>query len=109
TLCEYCGKLDQDRSANSVHEHRFWGRHRKSTEEHTRQVILARELRTQGVKLHLPAGVTDVDAFTLPTLKAAILLGLREHLGGAPDHLGIMTIPDAASNDGRRALLLHDA
>jgi ATP-dependent helicase YprA (DUF1998 family) len=109
TLCEYCGKLDQDRTANSVHEHRFWCRHRKSTEEHTRQVILARELRTQGVKLHLPAGVTDVDAFTLPTLKAAILLGLREHLGGTPDHLGIMTIPDATSSDGQRALLLHDA
>jgi ATP-dependent helicase YprA (DUF1998 family) len=109
TLCEYCGKLDQDRVANSVHEHRFWCRHRKSTDEHTRQVILARELRTQGVKLHLPEGVTDVDSFTLPTLKAAIMLGLREHLGGTPDHLGIMTIPDATSADGRRSLLLHDA
>ncbi|MHA7142861.1 DEAD/DEAH box helicase [Arthrobacter sp. Sr33] len=108
-LCEYCGKQDTKVRSNNFDEHRFWCRHRKSTDEHTRALLLARELRTQGVKLHLPAAATSVDAFALPTLKAALLLGLQEHLGGTPGHLGVMTVPDASSGAERQALLIHDA
>ncbi len=109
-LCEYCGKQDTNSRQNSNDEHRFWCRHRKSNEEHTTSVILARELKTQGVKLTLPASANDVDLFALPTLLAAIMLGLQEHLGGTPGQIGIMTIPDAqASNPDHQALLIHDA
>ncbi|MGG5753654.1 DEAD/DEAH box helicase [Zafaria sp. Z1313] len=108
-LCEYCGKQDTNFRANSEDEHRFWCRHRKSQEEHALHLLLARELRTQGVKLHMPAAASSVDAFALPTLKAALLLGLQEHLGGTPGHLGILTIPDGAGSVDRQALLIHDS
>lgn len=109
-LCEYCGKQDTNSRQNSQDEHRFWCRHRKSNEEHSTSVILARELKTQGVKLTLPASASDVDLFALPTLLASIMLGLQEHVGGTPGQIGIVTIPDAAaSNPDHQALLIHDA
>ena len=49
--------------------------------------------------------------FALPSLAAAIKLGLREHIGGAPDHLSLEVVVDPALGDGaghRDALLLHD-
>lgn len=107
-LCEYCGKQDRNTRSNTRDEHRFWCRHRNGEKEHTRNVLLARELSTQGVKIHLPAAVSDVDEFSLPTLKAALLMGLREHVGGTPGHLGIMTVLDLNAEDDRPALLLHD-
>lgn len=108
-LCEYCGKQDTSARENSQDEHRFWCRHRRSNEEHTTSVILARELRTQGVKISLPASTSDVDMFALPTLLASIMLGLQEHLGGTPGQIGIMTIPDSAATiPDQKALLIHD-
>ncbi|WP_084637145.1 DEAD/DEAH box helicase [Neomicrococcus aestuarii] len=108
SLCEYCGKQDNNARSNTKNEHRFWCRLRKASEERSRPLLLARELRTQGVKLHLPATANDVDAFALPTLKTALLLGLREHLGGTPGHFGIMTIPDFTGTQNEKALLIHD-
>ncbi|GAB2895648.1 DEAD/DEAH box helicase [Neomicrococcus lactis] len=107
-LCEYCGKRDSSSKSNSKDEHRFWCKLRKRNEERTRSLLLARELRTQGVKLHLPPSANDVDAFALPTLKAALLLGLREHLGGTPGHFGIMSVPDTSGSQYGQALLIHD-
>src|SRR5699024_12399716 len=59
--------------------------------------------------IRLPSGVTLGDQFALPSLRAVLLLALREHLGGAPDHLAVETVIDPAA-DGTPAegLLLHD-
>lgn len=109
-LCEYCGKQDTSAKENTADEHRFWCVYRKSNEEHSTTLMLARELRTQGVKLSLPASASNVDMFVLPTLLASIMLGLQEYLGGTPGQIGIMTIPDTSSSiPDHQGLLLHDS
>ena len=64
-------------------------------------------LRTQGVLLHLPPQM-EYDNFAHPSLAAAILLGLRQVIGGSPEHLDVATISDALWAPDRRALLIHD-
>ena len=110
-LCSGCGKLDTDTGRNKRHEHRPWCRHRDSALEHARHVVLTRTMRTQGLLLRLPNSVTVGDEFALPSLSAAILLGLREQVGGHPDHIRIERAIDPTFSDGSQnhdALLLHD-
>ncbi|NUT72344.1 DEAD/DEAH box helicase [Pseudarthrobacter sp. C4D7] len=107
-LCSYCGQLDQSAKENRPNEHRFWCKFRKETQESIKEVVLARELNTQGVVLHLPLDVTYGDDFSVPSLQAALLMGLQKVLGGAPDHLGVLRINDPAHGGGRIALMLHD-
>ncbi len=107
-LCSYCGQLDQSAKENRPTEHRFWCKYRKSDQESVKEVVLARELNTQGVVFHLPLDVTYGDDFSLPSLQAALLLGLQKVLGGAPDHLGVLRINDAGHGSGRIAVMLHD-
>lgn len=107
-LCSYCGQLDQSAKENRPNEHRFWCKFRKETQESIKEVVLARELNTQGVVLHLPLDVTYGDDFSVPSLQAALLMGLQKVLGGAPDHLGVLKINDPAHGGGRIALMLHD-
>lgn len=107
-LCTYCGQLDQTAKENKPTEHRFWCKHRKAAQESVKEVALARELNTQGVVLHLPLELTYGDELSVPSLQAAMLLGLQKVLGGSPDHLGVLRISDTSYGDGRIALLLHD-
>ncbi|NHB86088.1 hypothetical protein G7085_20395 [Tessaracoccus sp. HDW20] len=107
-ICEACGHLDRTGLANKRDEHRPWCKHRHSHEEHTRSVLLTRKLTTEGVVLTLPQGIAfGDDVFAVPSLTAAVLLGLRENYGGAPDHLDVAFIKDPLL-DNRDALLLHD-
>lgn len=57
--------------------------------------------------LHLPPQL-EYDHFAHPSLSAVILLGLREVIGGSPEHLDVATISDALRAPDRRALLIHD-
>lgn len=112
-LCAVCGQQDKSAKQNSTDEHRFWCKHRKSKEEHVQTVALAYELKTQAILLHMPIDLTVSDDFALPTLKAALLLGLQESLGGTPGHLGVIAVPDVdpaggAGESPATALLLHD-
>ncbi|WP_062073659.1 DEAD/DEAH box helicase [Demequina sediminicola] len=111
-VCEGCGKQDSHAGANNPWEHRTWCRYRNDRAEHHRKVVLTRTLSTQGVLLRLPKSVTLGDDFALPSLKAAILLGLREEFGGAPDHIDVIETVDPQSGaDGGNpvpSLLLHD-
>ena len=94
-----------------VYEHRPWCRYRTSPDEHNRLVALTRTLRTQGLLVRLPHTVTVGDDFAVPSLAAAILLGLREQLGGHPDHLRIEEVIEPTLADGNanhEAILLHD-
>ena len=110
-VCEACGKLDQKGEVNTAREHRAWCRHRTSKDEHTRQLALSRTLKTQGVVLRLPGSVTVGDGLGLPSISAAVQLGLREVIGGDPDHLRLVTIvePVMGEDVNNVALLIHDA
>lgn len=106
-VCASCGQLDTKAGRNTRYEHRPWCRLRDAPTEDVREIALARTLRTQGVLLHLPPQL-EYDTFAYPSLAAAILLGLRQVIGGSPEHLAVAVIPDALRAPDRRALLLHD-
>ncbi|VFA81761.1 ATP-dependent helicase [Gordonia paraffinivorans] len=108
-VCSECGKLDQATRANRPSEHRPWCSLRTALEEDTRSIALSRSMSTEGLVLRLPPTVTLGDSFAVPSLAAAILLGLRERIGGSPDHLQVTTIVDPSpGKSGYPALLLHD-
>lgn len=108
-VCCECGKLDTSTGKNKRSEHRPWCSMRDALGESTLNLALARKLTTEGLVLRLPASVTLGDSFALPSLSAAVLLGLRERIGGQPDHLEITTIVDPSLQGiDHPALLLHD-
>jgi len=110
-VCEGCGKLDTVAGKNMTYEHRPWCRHRASAEEHNATIALSRTLRTQGLLVRLPYSVTIGDDFAVPSLSAALLLGLREQLGGHPDHIQVERVVEPTLSDGsgnHDAILLHD-
>ncbi|MFE9579953.1 DEAD/DEAH box helicase [Nocardia sp. NPDC006044] len=107
-VCSSCGQLDRTAGRNEPREHRSWCKYRKAADEkHVREIALARTLRTQAVLLHLP-GWLEYDPFAHPSLSAALLLGLRQVIGGSPEHLDVVTITDALHAPNQRALLIHD-
>ena len=108
-VCSECGKLDTSTGANRRSEHRPWCSLRNSLDESTTNLSLARKLRTEGLLLRLPPSVTLGDSFAVPSLSAAVLLGLRERIGGNPDHLQIATVVDPSPHGpDYPGLLLHD-
>jgi hypothetical protein len=109
-VCQECGKLDKSTLTNDPREHRPWCSLRKKTAGKTREVSLARSLTTEGLVLRLPESVTLGDDFSLPSLRAAVLLALQLRIGGSPDHLAVVEIvdPSPAADSPAGALLLHD-
>src|SRR5690606_27983325 len=110
-VCAHCGKLDRSTNANSRSEHRPWCPQRDHADEDVRHLALMRELRTQGLVVRVPPAVALDAGSALSSLTAALLLGLRETIGGHPDHLAVEVIVDPdSSGDGAHAtaLLLHD-
>lgn len=107
-VCSGCGQLDKVAGRNEPYEHRTWCKNRKATDErHVRDIALARTLRTQAVLLHVPPELR-YDTYAYPSLGAAVLLGLRQVIGGAPEHLDVVAVPDALHAPDQRALLIHD-
>lgn len=108
-VCTACGKLDRDAGVSTPREHRAWCPHRNDPDENTRLLALSRELVTQGVALSLPEVISS-DLHSTDSLSAALQLGLRETMGGAPDHLRVVVVPQPTGKDGqvRTALFLHD-
>lgn len=110
-LCAACGHQDTDTRTNRPTEHRPWCPNRRAAGETTTTVALQRTLRTEGLVLRLPVAVTLGDRYAVPSLSAALLLGLRERIGGDPDHLDVTTAVDPTpdpSDRNEQALLLHD-
>lgn len=108
-VCGDCGQLDTSANTNSWKEHRPWCPRRKSFEEDTVNVVLTHQLETQGALLRLPAGLIEGENAALPSLEAAIRLGLREHLGGDPAHIDVIATVEPQPEGGTvDALLLHD-
>lgn len=110
-ICSECGQLDSGTGRNSKYEHRPWCRLRNAPDEDTRRIALSRSLVTEGLLVRLPPMIALGSTFALPSLAAALKLGLREHIGGAPDHLALEVVVDPAPEDADLnfdALLLHD-
>lgn len=107
-VCAQCGKLDRAIGSNRREEHRPWCPLRTTVDEDQRTVALSRTLRTQAVALRLPPSTTIGDSFAVPSLAAAVLLGLREQLGGAPDHIQIVATVMPEGDAVIDTLLVHD-
>lgn len=110
-VCAECGQLDVKAASNSKYEHRPWCSLRNAVDEDTRSIALSRTLQTEGLLLRLPPMTSLGSGFALPSLAAAIKLGLREHIGGAPDHLALEVVVDPVVGDtvgDCDAMLLHD-
>ncbi|WP_143965790.1 DEAD/DEAH box helicase [Gordonia zhaorongruii] len=108
-LCEYCGHRDIGGvGTNTRGDHRPWCPHAAGDSEHNRALALGRTLRTEGVVLNLPSGISGFDSMTVPSLSAALKLGFRAVLGGDPDHLDVATVNVAQPSGVAPALLLHD-
>lgn len=109
TVCEACGVLDQSRGRNSRKEHRPWCSLRDAPEERTVSVALTHVLETQGALIRLPHELVVGDQLAVPSLMAALQLGLREALGGDPDHIALLRSQEPLAEGGvASALLLHD-
>ncbi len=107
-VCEGCGMVDRAGRIGRA-GHRAWCRYRTSHDEHTRPIALTRTLTTQGAVIRLPLSVTLGDRFAIPSLAAALLLGLHEQIGGSPDHIDVAQISEPVPGGGTAdALLLHD-
>ena len=110
-VCAECGQIDTKTATNASYEHRPWCSLREATREQTKAIALGRTLVTEGIVVRLPPLTSLGTPYALPSLAAAVMRGLREHLGGAPDHLALETIVDPAPADplgNREALLIHD-
>ncbi len=108
-VCEGCGHVDATAQGNAREEHRPWCRYRNAAEDHVRSIVLSRTLSTQGVLIALPYAISHASSLAVPSLQAALLLGLREEFGGSPDHIGVAQVVDPVlGGPNIEALLLHD-
>lgn len=107
-LCPECGVLDKDSGSNKYDEHRFWCSLRNSIEDKSQAILLGRTLVTQGVQIHLPTSIQFEGEEVVPSLKAAVLMGMRTVLGGRPEHIEILDIRQAKDGQSLFSLLLHD-
>lgn len=110
-VCRHCGKQDSVGKANSAREHRPWCPQRKKPAEDVASIALSRTLTTQGVVMRLPPVLTLGNSLAVPSFVAAFLLGLRDRMGGDPDHIRVERVMDPVFGDGSEnvpALLIHD-
>ena len=99
-------------AATRKYEHRPWCSLRNAPEEDTRRIALSahasdRGAARSGCRRWSPSGAPS----RCPSLAAAVKLGLREHIGGAPDHLALEVVVDPTTDEpelNADALLLHD-
>lgn len=110
--CVHCGIVPA--AQRGVREradarHRGWCRQRREpSADGWATVALTHELRTQAVRLLVPP-IVVADPTLLTSFRAALLLGLREVLGGDPDHLDVVAAPDPVAGSSERwVMVLHD-
>ncbi len=94
--------------------HRRWCPHRRSptSARHVR-LILVHELRTEAIRILIPA-VTALVEERLASFTAALRLGIADRYGGDPDHLRMVraVMPDSGVGGNRHIrqfLVIHDS
>ncbi|MFJ9841635.1 DEAD/DEAH box helicase [Kitasatospora sp. NPDC101155] len=92
--------------------HTYWCSHKDDgiEAEPVQRLLLAHELTTQALRVLLPFSMMELQT-RLVSFKAALLLGITKHFGGAPDHLRVVaaTMPGGSRELRRRFLVLHDS
>lgn len=126
-ICTDCGAAsadgvpviqhDPDALSSSVRDHRVqhhrpWCRLRRSGRRdavHQQPVLLAHELRTEALRVLLPAS-TMLVAERVHSFRATLRLGVDRHYGGDPQHLDttLATMPDTETGERRHFLVLFD-
>ncbi|WP_330347641.1 DEAD/DEAH box helicase [Streptomyces sp. NBC_00582] len=73
-------------------------------------VLLAHQLKTEALRVLIPAATADIDA-KVQSFRAALRLGVDLHFGGDPQHLDttVSSMPDAESGERRWFLVLFDS
>lgn len=73
-------------------------------------VLLAHQLKTEALRVLIPAATADIDA-KVQSFRAALRLGVDLHFGGDPQHLDttVASMPDAESGERRWFLVLFDS
>ena len=114
TVCRHCGAVRDvrdDRNGTQPHRlHHGWCKVRSGSQpEQWDPLILVHELTTEAIRLLVPVSMYEVDE-RLASFKGALLLGIRETLGGNPDHLTVTTAdaPNRSGQGRRRFLVLYD-
>lgn len=110
--CRHCGVVPAaQRGVQDLDgaRHRGWCRQRREPDPNAWVTIsLTHELRTQAVRLLVPP-IVVADATVRTSFRAALLLGLREVLGGEPEHLDVVEAADPAPGSSERwVMVLHD-
>ncbi|WP_190814316.1 DEAD/DEAH box helicase [Saccharopolyspora pogona] len=95
-----------------LRHHRPWCRRRLGNhpdEVSQQPVLLAHELRTEALRVLLPASTMLVDQ-RVQSFKAALRLGVDRHYGGDPQHLDatLTSMPDSQTGERRHYLVLFD-
>src|SRR5690606_12900770 len=95
------------KSTRKTNAHRGSCRYRNldSKKQPWKAVHLYRELQSEAIRLVLPVSKEDTAA-RVANIRAALRLGLREFYGGEPEHLGVDTYDEPATEEGRRNFLL---
>lgn len=92
--------------------HRPWCPLRRGKRDGATQepVLLAHTLKTEALRVLIPAATADVDA-KVHSFRAALRLGVDLHFGGDPQHLDttVASMPDAESGERRWFLVLFDS
>jgi hypothetical protein len=92
--------------------HQPWCRLRRGARDDVvpqQPVLLAHELRTEALRVLLPAATVLVEE-KVHSFRAALRLGVDKHYGGDPQHLdtALATMPDTETREHRYFLVLFD-
>jgi hypothetical protein len=114
TVCRHCGAVkdvrDDRKGTKPQALHQGWCKVRSGRErDRWDPLILVHELDTEAIRLLIPVSMYEVDE-RLASFKGALLLGIRETLGGNPEHLTVTTAdaPNRGGQGRRRFLVLFD-
>jgi ATP-dependent helicase YprA (DUF1998 family) len=116
TVCRHCGGVfgirGDFRDPADPNHHRTWCKVRSGARrEQWDSLVLAHELETEAVRILLPVAEFEAPE-RITSFKAALLLGLRDSFGGAPDHLRVVEsqFPVPGDPNARsRLLVIHDS
>lgn len=114
TVCRRCGAVREARNDRKGERpellHQGWCKVRSgSLPPEWDPLLLVHELVTEAIRFVVPVSMYEVDE-RLASFKGALLLGIRESLGGSPEHLRV-AVADAPNHGGqgrRRFLVLYD-
>ena len=115
TVCMYCGAVRDAREGpqggtDDKKLHQGWCRVRSGSKKaHWEQIVLYHQLTTEAVRILVPVSMF-LHEERLASFKGALLLGLRQDIGGDPDHLEIAhsDMPNQRGDGRRRFLMLYD-